>query len=160
MSHKPGEHCESDPTDLLRRRDRPGVVQLPALSVVILLQALEPVCGLLQSGAVQQVLEGGGHVQVLVNGEGHAVVQVMEQVVRPLVDGAARVVHGHLKSTGQRSSQGFLFMSLLGRPIWQWLTDLMKRLAGICGVPVSRLSWQNRQQGATSEVNWVAGAPR
>lgn len=71
--------------------------------------------GLLSPGAVQQVLEGGGHVQVLVNGEGHAVVQVMEQVVHPLVDGAGRVVHGYLKSTGQRRSQGLLFKFLLGR---------------------------------------------
>lgn len=127
-------------TDLLRRWDRPGVVQLPALPVVIPLQALEPVCGLLQSGAVQKVLEGGGHVQVLVNGEGHAVVQVMEQVVRPLVDGAGGVVHGYLKSAGERSSQGFLFVSLMGCPVRGWLTDLMERLAGVRGLPVSGLS--------------------
>lgn len=75
---------------------RPGVVQLPALSVVILLQAFEPVCRLTLHGAVQQVLEGGGHVQVLVDGEGHAVVKVVEKVVRPLVDRAGRVVHGYL----------------------------------------------------------------
>lgn len=71
-------------------------------------------CGLLQPGAVQQVLEGGGHVQVLVNGEGHAVVQVVEQVVHPLVDGAHRVVHGNLQSAGERGSQGVLLTSLLG----------------------------------------------
>ena len=80
---------------------RPGVVQLPALSVVILLQAFKPVCGLLLPGAVQQVLEGRGHVQVLVYGEGHAVLQVVEEVVRPLVDGADRVLHGNLESKGE-----------------------------------------------------------
>lgn len=95
-------------------------------------------CGLLHSGAVQQVLEGGGHVQVLVNGEGHAVVQVVEQVVHPLVDGADRVVHGDLQSAGERSSQGFLFTSLLGGGLW--LSDLVKRLAGKHRVPVSGLS--------------------
>lgn len=79
----------------------PEVKQLPALPVVILLQGLEPVCGLAQPGAVQQVLEGGRHVQVLVDGEGHAVVQVVEKVVRPLVDRADRVVHGNLKADRQ-----------------------------------------------------------
>lgn len=67
-------------------RHRPGVVQLPALPVVILLQGFEPVCGLAQPGAVQQVLEGGGHVQVLVHGERHAVVKVVEEVEGPVVD--------------------------------------------------------------------------
>lgn len=150
----------SDQTQLLLRGDAPGVVQLPALSVVILLQTLEPVRGLLTHGAVQQVLEGGGHVQVLVNGEGHAVVQVMEQVVHPLVDGAGRVVHGYLKLKGQRSSQDLLFKFWLGRWAWQWLADLVQGLAGVHCVPVSGLSWQNSQQGATGEVDRSAGVPR
>ena len=64
--------------------------------VVVLLQGLEPACGLSGQGVVQQVLEGGRDVEVLVYGEGHAVVEVVEQAVRPLVDGADRVVHGHL----------------------------------------------------------------
>lgn len=94
---------------------RPGVVQLPALSVVILLQAFEPVCGLTQPAAVQQVLKGRGHVQVLVNGEGHAVVKVVEKVVGPHVDRAHWVVHGYLKSKRQSSSKSFVSDSFLLR---------------------------------------------
>lgn len=76
---------------------RPGVKQLPALSVIILIQGFEPVCRLLQPRAVQQILKGGRHVQILVDGEGHPVVKVLEKVIRPPVDGASWVVHGYLK---------------------------------------------------------------
>ena len=41
-----------------------------------------------------------------------------------------------------------------------FLPDLMQGLTGVHGLPVSGLRWQNRQQGATGEVNWIAGAPR
>jgi len=81
----------------------PGVVQLPAVSVVVALQSLEPVGVLAQPGAVQQVLEGGRHVEVLVDGERHAVVHVVEQAVRPLVDGPHRVVHSHLEVRGKET---------------------------------------------------------
>lgn len=60
------------------------------------MQGLEPACGPLGQGVIQQVLEGGRDIEVLVYGEGHAVVEVVEQAVRSLVDGADRVVHGHL----------------------------------------------------------------
>lgn len=123
-------------------RDRPGVVQLPALSVVILLQAFEPVCGLTQPGAVQQVLEGRWHVQVLVYGEGHAVVQVVEEVVRPLVDGARWVVHGYLQSKWQNSSQGSALRGSGDEVLSESseLADLVERLAGVHGVPAAGLS--------------------
>lgn len=77
--------------------------------------------GLTAPGAVQQVLKGGGHIQVLIYGEGHAVVQVVEKVVRPLEDGASWVVHGNLKRE-KRGSEGGLLVSYraeqqeVGRP--------------------------------------------
>lgn len=82
-----------------REWDRPGVVQLPPLPVVILLQAFEPVCGLTTPGPVQDVLEGGRHIQVLVNWKGHAIVEVVEKAECPLVDRSHRVEHSHLKNT-------------------------------------------------------------
>lgn len=72
------------------------VVQLPALTVVILLQRFEPARGLACLGVVQQVLEGGRHIQVLVNGKGHPVVEVVNQVEGPLVHRSHGVVHGDL----------------------------------------------------------------
>lgn len=118
----------------------PGVEQLPALSVVILLQALEPMGGLAQPGAVQQVLEGGGHVEVLVDGEGHAVVHVVEKVVRPLVDGAHWVVHGNLKQRTQvRAST-----SSMCTPS-DILTHLVQGLAAVDRVPAAGLRDQRRK---------------
>lgn len=86
----------------------PEVEELPALPVVVLLQALEPVRGLAQPGAVQQVLEGRGHVQVLVDREGHAVVHVVEEVVRALLDRADGVVHGHLAKQNHKTVEPFV----------------------------------------------------
>ena len=146
---------------------RPGVEQLPALSVVILLQALEPVRRLTQPGAVQQVLEGGGHVQVLVNREGHSVVQVVEKVVRPLVDRADWVVHGDLKSQMTVQQLRRPRVSLPRVRVLRTsclkaatLTDLVEGLAGVGGVPLAGLSDQSGQQGATGEMDQGGGAAR
>lgn len=126
----------------------PGVVQLPALSIVILLQAFEPVCGLPQPGAVQQVLEGGWHIQVLVDGEGHAVVEIVEKVVRPLVDRAGWVVHGDLKSERQHSSQGLASDSFMKVSDSQWR----------CHRPRGGTGW--RRQCASCWAQWPEQAVR
>lgn len=41
-------------------------------------------------------LEGRRHIQILVDWEGHAVVQVVDQLVPPRADGAHGVVHRYL----------------------------------------------------------------
>ena len=45
---------------------------------------------------VQEVQKGGGDIEVLVNGEGHAIVEVVNQVKGPLVHRSHGIVHGDL----------------------------------------------------------------
>jgi len=73
-----------------------AVEELPAVPVVVLVQGLVPVGWLPGPGAVEQVLESGRDVEVLVDGEGHLVVEVVDEAELLVLDGSHGVVHGHL----------------------------------------------------------------
>lgn len=103
--------------------------------------------GLTAPGAVQQVLKGGGHIEVLIYWEGHAVVQVLEKVVRPLEDGANWVVHGNLKGEKQGSEGGWTPAGVSRSR----RADLVQGLAAEHRQPVCGLGHQSRQQGAAGE---------
>jgi len=102
------------------------------------------VCRLTQPGAVQKVLKGGCHVQILIDGEGHAVMQVVKKVIRPQVNRASWVVHGYLKSKGEYSCQGLRFTrgSICERP---GRPDLVQGLAGEDCEPAAGFRDQSRQ---------------
>ena len=72
------------------------VVQLPGVAVVVLGQGLEPVQGLVVARPVEQVLEADRHVEVLVNGEGLTVVEVLDEFVAGCSYHPHGVVHGDL----------------------------------------------------------------
>ena len=72
------------------------VIQLPGIAVVILLERLEPMQGFLPASPVEDVLEAGRQEEVLVDGEGHAVVEVLYEFVTGRSHHPHGVVHGHL----------------------------------------------------------------
>jgi hypothetical protein len=72
------------------------IVQLPFRPVVILLQSFEPVQIFFVSGAVQNALKRGGQVEVLVDGKGALVIQIVDQFVAVRSDHAHRVIHRDL----------------------------------------------------------------
>lgn len=99
--------------------------------------------GFTQPGAVQQILEGWGHIQVLVDREGHAVVHVVEEVVHPLLDRADRVVHGHLAKQKHKTVEPFVCVSHFLR-LWSLpVADLVEGLAAVDSLPAAGLADQS-----------------
>lgn len=75
------------------------VVQLPTLPVVVMVEILIPAGGAAGHSAVQEVLEGGRHVEVLVDGKGHLEIEVVHEAEGLVVHGAHGVGHGDLVVT-------------------------------------------------------------
>ena len=72
------------------------VVHLPLGAIVVLLQGLVPRQLLSPLSAVQNVLEAEREVEVLVDGEGHPEVEVVDELEAASPDHSHRVVHGDL----------------------------------------------------------------
>lgn len=72
------------------------IIEFPAFPVVVIVEILVPARGLACRGAVQEVLEGWGDVEILVDGKRHLEVEVVNEVEVLVVHGAHGVGHGDL----------------------------------------------------------------
>lgn len=86
------------------------VIELPALPVVVAVQVLVPARGLASHRAIQEILEGGRDVEVLVDGKGQPEVEVVHEAEVLVLHRAHGVGHGDLVvalAAEDRGPEGF-----------------------------------------------------